>query len=199
MKLGLLVTSGSVIAMSMAAIAAAQVETRTHTYDPLGRLSSTEVDGGANQDDTRALCYDKSGNRTDFMTRENGSVPACTAPTPDLPPTSTPSPSPSPTPTPTNSPPNAVDDFTSGFCSTTVFIDVTANDSDPDGDTPLTVTAVSKQAGGASANLDFGLVAVTYGPDQDISTFEYTLEDPSGASDVAILTVWTTSCGGGGF
>ena len=95
--------------------------------------------------------------------------------------------------------PNAVNDAISGMCSTQNLIDLTSNDSDPDGDSPLTVSAISRTSGSASvSSATGGIVGVTFGPLFDASTFTYTLRDPSGATDTATLSVTTTSCPGGG-
>ena len=67
-------------------VAQAQTETKEHTYDPLGRLTVTKVSGGQSNNDTRTVCYDATGNRTEFKTRQDGTVPTCSPPPPNSPP-----------------------------------------------------------------------------------------------------------------
>lgn len=194
------VSLGALTAANFSA-AQAQSETDVFTYDSLGRLITTEVTGGTgtNNGDTRTMCYDAMGNRTEVKTREDGSVPACPNQPPSQPPPPSPPPSPPPPPPPSNNPPVAVDDSASGECSSVQFVNLVANDSDPDGDTPLNITSIVKNSGGASATLiNPNFVEVIFGPQFDISTFTYTLSDPSGATDSATLTVSTSMCIGGG-
>src|SRR3546814_2563410 len=83
-----------------------------------------------------------------------GSIAGC-APTP------TPSPTPTPTPTPTpNTPPIAVNDSKSVTCQQYVTHNLTANDSDLDGDLPLTITALSRISGSATATIEIGIAHV---------------------------------------
>jgi len=92
---------------------------------------------------------------------------------------------------PPNAPPVAVDDTASTFANEPVTIDVLGNDSDPDDDI-LTIVTVTDPAHGTTTILD-GQVVYTpdagyLGPD----TFTYTVQDPSGASDTATVTVIVT-------
>ena len=88
-----------------------------------------------------------------------------------------------------NNPPSAVDDDAETSKNTAVTIDVLDNDSDPDGD-DLTVIEVSTPANGtAVVNPDN---TVTYTPALDFvgqDSFTYTIEDESGATDTATVTV----------
>jgi hypothetical protein len=70
-------------------------------------------------------------------------------------------------------------------------INVTANDTDPDGDT-LTVTAASAQNG----SVTFGGGNVTYAPNANFSgtdRINYTISDGNGGSDSAVVTVTVTA------
>lgn len=119
-------------------------ETTTYSYDALGRLVRTSIGGGPSDGISTALCFDAAGNRARYY-RGSGSGPACAAPTytplPD--PTPTPAPTPTPTPTPANSPPIANADAASFNCSITRTVDLTANDTDPEGNLPLNLISVT--------------------------------------------------------
>jgi len=64
---------------------AAASETRTYSYDVLGRLTSSTVAGGPNDTRQIATCFDRAGNRLRYDVATSAPA-AC--------------PSPSPTPTP---------------------------------------------------------------------------------------------------
>src|SRR3546814_5985972 len=122
-------------------------ETITYSYDALGRLVAVQSAGTINNNQAHSICYDPSGNRTQYKSSGTGSIAGC-APTP------TPSPTPTPTPTPTpNTPPIAVNDSKSVTCQQYVTHNLTANDSDLDGDLPLTITALSRISGSATATI----------------------------------------------
>jgi hypothetical protein len=85
-----------------------------------------------------------------------------------------------------NDSPVAVDDTANTSVGTPVTITVLSNDYDPEGDT-ISVTAVGSSAGGA-----VGLVGdtVVYTPTVNgTHTFTYTIEDTSGLTDNAVITV----------
>jgi YD repeat-containing protein len=86
--------STSLAAMSCAMMASAQSSTESYTYDALGRLVRVVTDGGQNNGETQAICYDSAGNRTVYASNTSAGATGC----------GTPSPTPSPTPTPTPSP-----------------------------------------------------------------------------------------------
>ena len=62
-------------------------ETKTYTYDALGRLTSSSIAGGPNDTRKTATCFDRAGNRLRYDVA-----------------TSAPASCPTPTPTPTPSP-----------------------------------------------------------------------------------------------
>lgn len=192
--------AGSIFCTCMSLTPAySQSETTSHTYDELGRLVVTEVTSGPNDNDVRQICYDETGNRTELINRADGTTAACayTSSSP-APPTSPSDPPPPPADPPQNYPPHAGNETVSGECGTATFIDLTSVASDPDGD-PLTFTSLDQNSGNASASLNAnGTGQVTFGTQSDISTFIYTVEDPSGASDSATLYVLANTCSGGG-
>ncbi|MAM61271.1 MAG: hypothetical protein CMH11_07250, partial [Maritimibacter sp.] len=84
---------------------------------------------------------------------------------------------------------DAVDDAYDVDEDTTLIVDLTANDSDPQGD-DFSVTSVGTPANGtATLNADG---TVTYKPNQDYTgtdSFTYTVTDDKGATDTATVTV----------
>ncbi|SDY02464.1 Ig-like domain-containing protein [Citreimonas salinaria] len=93
---------------------------------------------------------------------------------------------------PLNDPPVAIDDPVTTEEDTTITIDPLGNDSDPDGD-PLTVTGVTDPANGTVTLNPDG--TVDYTPDSGFTgtdTFDYTIQDPDGATSTATVTVAVT-------
>ena len=90
---------------------------------------------------------------------------------------------------PVNDPPLAVDDAAEAVEGTAVFIDVLANDSDPNGDT-LTVVEVSAPAHGTAVVAAAGTVEYTPGPDfHGTDRFTYVVGDGSGLTARAAVEV----------
>ncbi|MBW4631814.1 MAG: DUF4347 domain-containing protein [Iphinoe sp. HA4291-MV1] len=99
-----------------------------------------------------------------------------------------------------NQPPVAVDDSATTRQNTPVTLAVTtllANDTDPDGN-PLSITAVGNATNGTVSLNDNGTPAntsddqVIFTPNNNFSgnaTFEYTLSDGNGGSDIGLVTV----------
>ena len=187
--------AGSLLALAAADRADAQAETKTHGYDSLGRLVTTVENDG----DTRSTCFDQNGNREVFRTAENGTVVNCPPPPPVSPPPSPPTQTPQPPPPPSNLPPSAVNDFMSGPCDWNATINLTANDTDPEGQA-LTLVSIGwgTGTGAASAMINSAsTVFVDTGFTSGNTNFIYTVRDPAGATDTATLSV-TASCSGGG-
>ena len=64
---------GLAIAATIAASSpAAAQETKTYTYDALGRLVVVQKSGGPNDQTTSTYDYDKAGNRTQVSTNGSG-------------------------------------------------------------------------------------------------------------------------------
>ncbi len=90
---------------------------------------------------------------------------------------------------PVNDPPLAVDDVAETVEGTAVFIDVLANDSDPNGDT-LTVVEVSAPAHGTAVVAAAGTVEYTPGPDfHGTDRLTYVVGDGSGLTARAAVEV----------
>lgn len=163
----------------------AQSSTETYTYDALGRLVKVVTSGGSNNSETQSICYDAAGNRTDYVANTSAGATVCGG-------------SPTPTPPPPNNPPTTGDDSASGACLTSLVVNLTQNDDDPEDNYPLTLTAITQTDGSASATIaSASSVNVTFGPALDISTFDYIVQDSLGASSTGELAVLTLSCGGG--
>jgi len=171
---------------------------RTYTYDALGRLIEQVSDGAPNDDEVHSICYDAAGNRTQYRTSTDGSSGNCDPGVPGAAPTPTPTSTPTSTPTPTgNAPPVTVNDSTSGDCFSLKIVNLTANDSDPEQNYPLVLTAISQNSGQASATIASASSAtVEFGPQGDSSSFTYTVEDSLGASSTGHLSVTSSGCSG---
>lgn len=89
----------------------------------------------------------------------------------------------------TNDVPTAEDDFASTPLNTPVVIDVLLNDSDPDGD-PLQVQGIPTSADGTVDVNPDGSITFTPNPGfTGAAVINYTVVDPSGATDPAIVVV----------
>lgn len=163
-------------------------DTTTFSYDALGRLVATSIAGGPNNGMKSSTLFDSNGNRTHYQT---GTA------------ISTPTPSPTPTPT-SNLPPTATDDNLYVPCYNSATVNLTANDSDPEGNTPLVLQSITLLSGSASAtkisNSSVSVNASSSGP-YDNSTFSYVVADSLGATSTGRLYVNvqfdSNYCGGG--
>jgi hypothetical protein len=178
------------LATSSCALATAAMasETTTYTYDALGRLVATSSSGTVNNGLATGIAYDPAGNRSNYtVTGAAGGTP---------PPPPPPPPSPPPPPPPPPSGPVANPDSASvGKCGT-VFVNVTANDTDPGGHTPLTLIAVSDGGtkGTGSVASATSVEFDSYGP-TGTATLTYTIQNSVGATADGTLTVTVTASG----
>ncbi len=149
-------------------------ETVTYTYDALGRLVSASSAGTVNNGLANSLCYDAAGNRTQYRSSAAGSLADCTAPPP---------------PPPGNQPPVANPDSLSAPKCVARSVNVIANDTDPDGHIPLTLTAVNQPWAFVESSTTVGMTT----PDTNGSyVITYTVADTLGATANGILTVTVT-------
>jgi len=89
----------------------------------------------------------------------------------------------------TNQPPVAVDDEAETTVDRPVTINVLENDSDPDGDV-ISVESVTPPATGTAVDNGDGTITYTPNPEFERSdTFQYTISDVDGATDIATVTV----------
>ena len=171
---------GTACATALAGRAAA-AEGKTYTYDALGRLVAVQHSGAATNGRADSLCYDPAGNRLRYASSGAGSLANCAAAPP-------PSPlpgSPPPPPPAGNQPPVAnLDTLTAPKCVQRT-VNVIQNDTDPEGNVPLTLTGVSGDAWVASST-SVGLVT----PDTNGTySFQYTVADSLGATSTGTLVV----------
>ncbi len=52
-------------------------ETKTYTYDALGRVVKVKNTGSVNNNQTRNYCYDEAGNRVEFDSNSSGTQATC--------------------------------------------------------------------------------------------------------------------------
>ena len=93
--------------------------------------------------------------------------------------------------TPANTAPTAADDTATTAVSSSVDINVVANDTDPDSGDTLSVTAVTTPSNGTAAIASGNTTTVTYTPDADFTgtdSFDYTLSDGTD-TDTGTVTV----------
>ena len=88
-------------------------EAITYTYDALGRLVASQSTGSVNNNQTRSLCHDSAGNRTQYKSDNAGGLVSCSG--------SAPAPSPTPAPTPTPGPAFSINDASGTEGATLVF------------------------------------------------------------------------------
>jgi YD repeat-containing protein len=184
-------TSASILAALAAASGAEAAETVIYGYDAQGRLTGVARNGF-----NTAYAYDRADNRTS-MTVSPGGTPSPPPPGPPPPPAPPPpSPPPStPPPPPSNSPPTTVADALSVARCSTGSRNVTANDNDPEGNTPLVLLDVSPGTRGNASVLNSTTVQYESFDTTGSDPLTYTVRDSLGASSTGTLNVTVTSGG----
>lgn len=92
----------------------------------------------------------------------------------------------------TNLPPVTTADSVQVGCNVTTTANLVANDTDPEGNTPLTLTAVVVENGEAAASVASSTsVSVTGAPANETASATYTVKDSLGASATGTLTIKT--------
>lgn len=156
--LGLFVSEGQALAG----------DTVTYIYDALGRLVATSTSGTVNNGLTTSASYDAAGNRSNYTVSGGGAPP------------------PPPPPPPSNYPPTPVSDTGSqGRCETQTY-NVIANDTDPDGDYPLTLVSVT---GAGFSVVSSTTIQFTSTASTGAKVGTYTVQDARGATATSTLTV----------
>lgn len=179
-----LLLAGSVAASAAAGQAS---ETIVYSYDALGRLTATSSSGTVNSGISTSVGYDPAGNRSTYTVTgaAGGTPPPPPAPPPPAPPPPSPPP-PAPPPPPANNPPTAVNNSGSQAKCTSMIYNVVANDSDVDGDYPLSLVSVSGMGFTlvSSTSIEFASTAST-----GTKIGAYTVQDSRGATASANLSV----------
>ena len=178
---GLLI-SVSVIALMMPAYANA-TETVTYSYDAQGRLVQSVINGSVNNGQTSSTTFDAANNRTNYNVSLSGGTPP-------------------PPPPPSNQPPVSVADATlSVVCNASGVRNVLGNDTDPEGDLPLSMTLTG--GSGLSYVAQEGAQSIRfYAPPTRNTAYavSYLITDARGAATSATLALYVTGsvaqCGG---
>jgi len=167
-------------------------DTTKYTYDPVGRLTAVvRSDAGVPAADYgSAIDYDQAGNRLNYRIGTPGQYQPATPPPPDA--ITQPPPPPA---TPVNLPPVTEPDYAvAGVCKI-VSVDVLANDSESEGDTPLSLVSVTAGALGTA-----GIVANKVWYHANGATggdaVTYTVEDSRGAKSTGVLELTVLDKGG---
>jgi YD repeat-containing protein len=157
-------------------------ETFTYTYDAQGRLVQSVISGTVNNGQSSRTTFDAANNRTNYTVSLSGGTP--------------------PPPPPPNQPPVSVADATlSVACNANGARIVLENDTDPDGDLPLSMTLI----GGSGINhvVQEGTLSIRfYAPPARNTAYavDYTITDARGATTSASLSLYVTGsvaqCGG---
>ncbi|WP_443025573.1 Ig-like domain-containing protein [Sphingomonas sp. PB4P5] len=164
-----------------------------YSYDALGRLIGSSIAGGGNNSVNTKACFDSAGNRTQYKVSIGG---ALTCPPPASPPPS-PTPTPTPTPSPANQPPVAVNDATTIACYYQASVNLVYNDSDPDGNIPLTIISITRTSGTAVATVASASNVLVTTAAIGKSIFSYTVSDGLGAiatGQLSASSVKGTNC-----
>ncbi|HMJ92525.1 MAG TPA: Ig-like domain-containing protein [Allosphingosinicella sp.] len=171
-------------------------ETTSYKYDALGRLVEQSSTGTINNGQKTQLCYDPAGNRSTYTVAGVGAPapppPACPAPPPPGPP---PPGSPPPPPPPgSNQPPTTVADSATVAKCGTVTRNVTANDTDPEGNYPLVLLSVTSTKGTAVVD---GTTSVTFtnNGQTGLASLTYTVRDSLGATSQGTFDVTISTTG----
>jgi Bacterial Ig domain len=174
MRLVSLMSSVALIAIAPPLLAS---ETITYAYDAKGRLTSVARTGTVNNGVTAQYAYDKADNRQTVST--TGS------------PNGTPSPPqpPPPPPPPSNRPPvaNADNAGSMGKC-TIKTVNVTANDTDPDGDA-LSVTSATASGDMVATVVSATSVQIDSSTTAGAKTISYSISDGKGGTASSTINV----------
>lgn len=176
MRIGRLFRSAAVV-LTLAGAAAYRGqadETITYTYDARGRLIAVTSSGTANNGTATSIAYDPAGNRSNYVV--TGAATGSSPPAP---------------PPPPNSAPVARADYLQVSEWSSGVVNVVANDTDPDGDYPLTVTAIS--GGNGRAYLASATQIGWTGSNAGTFYVTYTVRDSRGATASGTLQVVSVS------
>jgi hypothetical protein len=173
-----LLMSVSVIAL-MLPFGVNAAETVAYSYDARGRLIKVIRSGSAqsNSNVTTDYTHDKANNRKQFVTINSPNSPGTPPPPPPPPPSS-------------NQPPVANPDNAGSMqvCKTKNVV-VTANDTDPEGNVPLVVTAANGNGAMEAAVVNGTTIQLISSSVTGSQSANYTVRDSLGASSTGTVTV----------
>lgn len=164
----------AIAASSCALSPAWATETQTYKYDALGRLTSVQSSGSVNNGQAQSSCFDPAGNRTVYKSDSSGALATCNAGPPNQPPVANP------------------DATTIPRCGNT-YLNVTANDTDPEGNLPLTVIGVTPASGLSLGITSSSTILIESTGTAGTRTFTYTVSDSLGATAIGTVTVSVTT------
>lgn len=170
MRLVSLISGVAILAIAAPILAS---ETIAYEYDAKGRLVRVVRSGTVNNGVVAQYDYDRADNRSNVST--SGSPYG--------------SPTPTPTPAPTNRPPIAVADNAGSMGKCLIkIVNVTANDSDPDGDALIVISA-SASGDMAASVASASSVEIDSGPTAGAKTISYTISDGHGGTANGTISV----------
>jgi YD repeat-containing protein len=175
--------SVSVIAL-MVPLSGRATETVTYSYDAQGRLIQSVISGTVNNGQSSTTSFDAANNRTNYSVSVNGGTP----------------PPPPPPPPSSNRPPVTVADSLLNIpkCA---FRDknVTANDTDPEGNVPLALLSVVNSNPSLGSPTVLNASTVRYQAEATgatgSDTVTYTVRDSLGATATGTLSVTVINTG----
>ena len=177
-----LLMSVSVVAL-MVPLSVDAAETVAYSYDARGRLIKVIRSGSAqsNSNVTTDYTHDKANNRKQFVTINSPNSPGTPPPPPSPPP---------PPPPSSNQPPVANPDNAGSMqvCKTKNVV-VTANDTDPEGNLPLSVIAASGNGAMEASVVNGTTIQLISSSVTGSQSANYTVRDSLGASSTGTVTV----------
>jgi len=164
----------------MCASALSATETVTYSYDAQGRLVQSVISGTVNNGQSSSTSFDAANNRTNYTVSLSGGTP--------------PPPPPPPPPPASNQPPVSVADATlSVVCNASGVRNVLGNDTDPEGDLPLSMTLTG--GSGIDYVAQEGVQSIRFyaPPTRNTAyTVSYIITDARGATTAASLALYVT-------
>lgn len=181
-----LLISVSVIAL-MAPSSINATETVIYSYDTQGRLVQSVISGSVNNGQSSSTTFDTAGNRTNYTVSLSGG-------TPPPPPPPSPPPPPPPSPPASNQPPVSVADATlSVACNASGVRNVLGNDTDPEGDLPLSMTLTGGSGIDYAAQEGAQSIRFYAPPTRNTAySVSYIITDVRGATTAAALALYVT-------
>ena len=161
---------------SCTASAALASETIAYAYDAKGRLVQTVSSGTVNNGHSSTTVFDAADNRINYRVSLSGVTPP-------------PPPPPPPPPAPSNQPPVANADY-AGSMAMCAFksVNVTANDTDPDGNYPLSL--ISATGIGVDAYVESAsTIGIESNTSRGTKTVTYVVADSLGATAIGTVTI----------